>query len=233
MAILSHRDGRVRNAVNTPREAWFRGDLYWLFGGTRYHCVDGNVKLRSGTNIVTDIDAAVLDRTTGDLALFQLKWQDFHTSEVRELRSRSRNLTQELDEWAERVCAWLDSYSADALESALRLQGQPHGQVRRVMLFGLSKSVARVQGYGYACRHELLAVGTWAQVTRIRREVGPSAHALADIHQALKSEAHATLEVRPIPAEWTVAGRLIRFEDYWSSVQTSRVVDGMDSEESE
>ena len=48
-----------------------------MFSGVKYITIDGNIKLRTGKKIVTDIDAAIFDRTTGELAIFQIKWQDF------------------------------------------------------------------------------------------------------------------------------------------------------------
>ena len=39
--------------------------------------------------MITDIDAAVFDVTTGELGLFQLKWQDFSSSDVAKQRSKA------------------------------------------------------------------------------------------------------------------------------------------------
>jgi hypothetical protein len=47
--------------------------------------------------MLTDIDAVIFDRLTGELALFQLKWQDYSTNSLRETRSKASNLVKELD----------------------------------------------------------------------------------------------------------------------------------------
>jgi hypothetical protein len=57
---------------------------------------------------LTDIDAAVLDRTTGDLALFQLKWQDFRGATTRQTISRAKNFVGQVQKWAENTTTWID-----------------------------------------------------------------------------------------------------------------------------
>src|SRR5690606_3423498 len=115
-------------------------------------------KLRKGSKIVTDVDAAVFDRTSGDLALFQLKWQDFLTNDVRALRSRSSNLVREIDEWADKVMEWILKRSVADLGDAMRINSRKHRPILRIFLFAISRTVARVQGYGYSSKHEALVI---------------------------------------------------------------------------
>lgn len=194
-----------------------------MFYGHRYRCVDGNIKLREGSKVLTDIDATILDRTSGHLALFQLKWQDFFTNDVRELRSRASNLARELDLWAERVIGWLEKHSADEIAKSLRISPSKDGPIVAVWLFALSRTAARVHSYGFAAKHPNLAVANWPHFVRARRETGPVEGVFSKIHALLQSEATASVESHPIAAEWKIAGRVIHFDDLWSSVPDAAI----------
>jgi len=214
--ILIARDPRTRDAFDAPREDLLRNHLYAMFQGRRYLCIEGSIKLRCGSQIVTDIDAAVFDRTSGDLAVFQLKWQDFLTNDVRALRSRASNFAREVDEWADRFMEWIKARSVADLGRTMRITPRKHGPIRRIFLFALSRTAARVQGYGYSSKHEAVAVASWPHFVRVRREVGPVDCVLDRIHEVLAEEASATVEVEPVPVEWTIAGRKMWFKDLYN-----------------
>lgn len=59
------------------REAVFRNQLYEMM--PNFHCIDHQIVIKKNGQRITDIDAAAIDYETGEIALFQLKWQD-HTS---------------------------------------------------------------------------------------------------------------------------------------------------------
>lgn len=214
--LLAVREPRVRDALGAPKEAWLREDLYAMFQGSRYVRINGNIKLRDASATVTDVDAAILDITSGCLALFQLKWQDFFTNDVRAIRSRASNLTRELDEWAEKVSNWLKKKTSDEIGRALRISPNRDGHIRSVMLFGLSRTAARMHGYGYAAKHPRLALANWPQFSRVRHEVGPMPLVFPAIHSVLRKEAGATASVHPIPAEYKIGETVLRFEDLWN-----------------
>lgn len=58
------------------REAVFRTQLYTVFDDPRFSCVQHPVIIKEKNKTLTDIDAVVIDKKTGEIALFQLKWQD-------------------------------------------------------------------------------------------------------------------------------------------------------------
>lgn len=132
LAMIEWRDPAGRSRLIASLEEWMRRDLYALFQGSRYFLADRNIKVRDGDRIATDIDAAILDKTTGELALIQLKWQDYFTNDVRKLRSRSSNLTTELDEWAGVVSEWIERVGLDGVTKSLRLNSRKDGAIRSV-----------------------------------------------------------------------------------------------------
>ena len=132
-------------AVNR-RELSFRDDLRMLFPEPRFFMHPRPYRLRDGRNTLTDIDAAILDRNTGTLGIFQLKWQDSFEASLSERASRQRNLTREGNEWIEvvsRHCAGMDG-SERALCLGFPKEMASHAKAMR--LFVLTRNAAQFSG---------------------------------------------------------------------------------------
>lgn len=213
------RDSSVASVLAQPREEWFRSQLYALFCGNRYSCVDGNIKLRDARTVVTDVDAAIYDRTTGELALFQLKWQDYATNEVRQLRSKAKNLADELTVWGSRTGNWFKNRSSSEAAEALQLRLTAAG-ITQTYLFGLSRTRARTYGFGYEIACEELAVGVWPQFARIRTQTGPERKVLSRIHNQLREEQNRKLAQGPLSYQVGIADKLLVYEDVWTAEQS-------------
>lgn len=125
--LQERRSNRTEAAVREPREDWMISDLCHLFLGNRYIIIDTPTRLKRQGHTATDIDAAVLDRTTSTIGLFQLKWQDFNTYNVRTQRSRAKNFVNRVDAWVSAVEGWLEDFGKDRLCEVLRLQ-RNHGE---------------------------------------------------------------------------------------------------------
>jgi hypothetical protein len=218
IALQEWREPHVRNNLIKGREKWLRRDLYALFQGDRYVCVDGNIALRKDKRTLTDIDAAVFDRTTGELGVFQLKWQDYFTNDVRQLRSKASNLAKELDTWAERVFEWVVQNGIMDVTNSIRLNPKKDGVVMSIYLFALSRNTARTQGYGFSAKHPSLALANWPQFLRMRAQIGPSKRVINDLHQKLWEEMEVQVKCKSIPLEISTQSHTIRFEDLWNSL---------------
>lgn len=215
--IARWRKASSRNAIAASREAWMREDIYSLFGGRRYTCVSGNVVLRAGKVKVTDVDAAVFDRTNGELALFQIKWQDYFTNNVREQRSKAGNLAFELDVWANNVASWISKTPPHKVAQAFRLKLKGPQRITSVFLFGVSRAVARPAGYGFSLSSSFLSVASWPQLKRVRLKVGPASSVIGQIHEVLREEEGVELpEITPLPVEIEIQGLRIRYENMWN-----------------
>jgi hypothetical protein len=213
--LFEWRNPHLTHRVSQPRESWLRSQVYALFQGSRYRLVQGNVKLRNDGRVVTDIDAAIFDILTGELALFQLKWQDYFTNDVRELRSKACNLTNELDHWAGEVEKWIQLKGNAELTSALRLK---HCEsIGKIFLFGLSRTYARMHGFGFPITSEKLAIANWPQFQRNRYEIGPAQPVFSRIFQSLRTETDVIVESTPIPFTICAGETSICFEDLWHS----------------
>lgn len=214
-------DSRTEHAIAADREDWMRSDLYGMFGGRRYTCFPGNLKLRSAGSILTDIDAVVYDRLTGDVGLFQLKWQDYSTSDVRQLRSKAANLSAELMDWSKKVKSWIQEHGISALDQSLRLKQKRREAVRNIFLFAISRSAVRTQGFGVMTDAPDLAMAVWPQFGRARMEIGPSERTLRDIHARLLEEYGQVPNVTPMPASFKIADNTVHIHNLWNRIEQS------------
>jgi hypothetical protein len=210
------RLSRVGDGVRMPRENWMISDLRHLFLGTRYMVIDTPCRLKNNGRDVTDIDAAILDRLTGTLALFQLKWQDFGSGSVKVQRSRAKNFVERVDAWAIAVDTWLRQHGNERLGEALRIQRQHARAITGIRLFALGRTAARFRSYGYTQEHEGVAVCTWPRFVRARLEIGPVENVLASLHDTVRL-GNVDTATRPIPHEIVLGGQRIVFEDLWQS----------------
>lgn len=217
--LLEHRNPNFINDISLHREEWLRNNLYAMFSGTRYATTDGNVDLATEGRTITDIDAAIFDLTTGELALFQIKWQDFFLNDVKKLRSRANNLTKSLDEWAKKVNDWMNCNGLPKLLQSLRLKSINGKTVENVYLFGISKNAARMQWYGFSTTTENLAVANWPQFQKNRFEIGPSERVFTDMFEALKKQEKDCIETIPFPTEFTIDNKTFQIKDFWSTYE--------------
>lgn len=144
------------------REAVFRSDLSDVFTPPRFVVLDRGVRLRRGDGSeLTDVDAILLDRTSGALALFQLKWHDIVGRSLRERHSRRLNLLK-ANQWVDRVSDWINGRSAADIASALGLE-LPHAH-QKPYLFVVSRYAAQFAGNeAYDPRAAWLA---WGDIVR-------------------------------------------------------------------
>jgi hypothetical protein len=214
ISLIEARNPNIRDKINSEREKWQRKNLYSSFKGNRYQTIEGSINLRSGEKIITDIDAVVYDTVAGELAIFQLKWQDFNSNDVRKLRSKARNLTRDLDEWAKRVTTWIEQFGYQELKKCLRIKNT--FETTTVYLFGLCQNAAHMGGYGYNVESSNLAICNWAQFQKNRTDIGPADRVFRKLFHALKEEAKITPPLRFLGTEFTVYGKTLEFENLWT-----------------
>ena len=207
-------DKRATDNLRKHREDWMISELYNLFLGLRYLQMEGPTRLRYGRKTVTDIDAAVFDTLTGELALFQLKWQDFSSNDVAKQRSRARNFVEKVDAWAKGVQDWIAASGATSLLATLRLR--PAKAMSQVRLFAIGRSAARFQSYGFEPQEKAVASATWRQFVRLRYQIGPADNVLRDLHDAIRKESTVPLELKPLRQEFVFKEHTIVFENLFN-----------------
>ncbi|EJM65882.1 hypothetical protein PMI30_03017 [Pseudomonas sp. GM50] len=213
--LFQWRNSRVENSLAKYRENWQRSNLYYIFGGNRYELVKGNVNLRIDGVFLTDVDGAIFDSVTGELALFQLKWQDYFTNDVKSLRSKTSNLAKELEGWGHKVSSWIDRFGSEGVAKSLRLKLKGGQGITGIYLFAISQSVARTGAYGFKMRDSRVAVATWPQFVRLRTEVGPACNVFSELHSRIKEEVEVIYPSVAIPYTSKFSSVEISFEDVW------------------
>lgn len=214
------KNPNAANAIAVDREDWMRKQLYAMFAGWRYICFPSNLKLRRNGATVTDIDAIVYDRISGEVGLFQLKWQDYSTNDVCQLRSKASNLSAELVHWAGIVNSWIEENGLSTLDKSLRLKRKRRETVKSFLLFAISRSLIRTRGYGVNAEIPGLAMAVWPQFARARMEIGPSKQPLRDIHERLIKEHGQLPDIHPMPVSIQVADITLQIQDLWNTFES-------------
>lgn len=185
LARLRDAFPRDWNSAANLNEAAFRDELYGLFAGDRFVCVPRGIMLRAEGQVLTDVDAFVLDRETGEAGLFQLKWWFTFGASMRERSSGAKNLAAETSRWVERVTEWLRVRGLVAIADAANLARGDRRCLARARLFVIGRHSAHFSGQ--EPNEDGSARGTWPQVVRLMRE-SDTANPIAGLWEALRSD---------------------------------------------
>lgn len=164
-----HSSSTVKSGLKMPREKWMISDFAALFMGTRYMTIDTPIVLKDKNQIVTDIDMAVWDSISNELAVLQLKWQDFDADDVRTQRSKAKNFVNQVDKWSSKLNSWITEYGINSLLKQLNINVK---SVPKVYKFAIGRNASRFSSYGYSLQDNDISVGTWLQFLRLRLEIG-------------------------------------------------------------
>jgi hypothetical protein len=186
-----------------------------LFEDPWFERVQNSVKLRKEGRVLTDVDAAVFDSSTNSLALFQLKWQDYNTSDIKQIFSRTKNFVSALNTWTATVQDWLSSADTGSIRSAFKLRHIRDDQPLRIFLFGLSYSISRAEAFAKIDFHGDLAVANWGQFFFAYREQRFEKELFQRLHAQFRKETRLVLRAQPTEVRLQVGENELVFENYW------------------
>jgi hypothetical protein len=149
------------------------------------------------------------------LVLFQLKWQDFTSSNIRTQRSKAKNFTEQVERWAKKTITWIDEHGVPALCRALKIKLPDGVTLRYVRLNALGRSNARFRSFGYNTEHDVLVL-PWSQFVRLRYMIGLGQDFFDLLAQAVVDETAIAIERNPLPYVLERHGVKITFKDIWS-----------------
>ena len=167
------------------REVNFREDLYDLFPAERFARVPRPLVLKRGGTVATDIDAAVFDRETGALGLFQLKWQDPFRSSMRKRNSKMMNFLNESNRWVSAVSTFLKE-CPHALDNRLGEETVSNHDTKSIYLFVIGRHFSNFSGR--PTRDSRAAWGTWPQMLRLFKESTVGSDPITWLHKKLQEE---------------------------------------------
>ena len=165
------------------REEHFRKELYDLFSSQRFAKTEKPLILRNEGRVATDIDAAVFDKTTGTLGLFQLKWQDPFGTSMRKRNSKMMNFLDETNRWVSTVSSILRE-TPEVLNHLLGDKVVRIQDTQRIHLFVIGRHFAHFSGE--ASRDCKAAWGTWPQVLRLFKDSHIGSDPLTWLHEMLQ-----------------------------------------------
>lgn len=146
-ALFRHLRGVYRadwDRAVEGREDVFRQDFASVFKEPRFHVPLRGFNLRRADgSLLTDVDAVVLDRISGRLAVVQLKWHDVFGMSLSERESRRRNLLK-ANEWVDRVSTWISGRSSAEVAAELNLPG--HECALPPVIYVVARYAARFAG---------------------------------------------------------------------------------------
>lgn len=169
------------------REAVFRRELYAAFPPSRMLTIEGSVKLRKNGKTVTDVDAVVLDRRSGTLGLFQLKWQDFFGDSMKQRESRKKNFLLGANKWVDAVDWWTRGRTMLEVGERFGMSRDDADRIRRLRLFVVGRNFSGFSGENAS--DERAAWGLWPQVVRLMVERLDHKDPISGLFEALKEDA--------------------------------------------
>ena len=171
------------------KEGVFRRDVYGLFSDKRFVAAAGGIALRRERgDLRTDIDAAVFDRKTGTLAVFELKSLDPFARSAAEL-ARQRDTVLYANRQVSGVLEWLQRHGPDEILDRVDHATAKRFRVQKVLPFVLARYLVRFEDGPEPDRRA--AWGTWPQVLRLlggEPARTSDANPLASLHARLKSD---------------------------------------------
>ncbi|HWK80291.1 MAG TPA: hypothetical protein VNP95_05970 [Thermomicrobiales bacterium] len=162
---LRRRDAQGWHNAAHQREIAFRHDLATVFADKRFVHAPTRIQLkREGGTLRTDIDAAIFDRKTGTLALFELKAQDPFSRSPEEL-DRRRDSLLAANRQLSGILDWTTRHKPDEILDRIDHQTAKRFHVQRVLPFVLARTLAHFND-GPA-PDKRAAWGIWPEVLRL------------------------------------------------------------------
>lgn len=214
---LRRRDAQSWHNAAHQREAAFRHDLAEIFADKRFVHAPARIQLkRDGGSLRTDIDAAIFDRKTGTLAIFELKSQDPFVRTLDELDRRRDNVLA-ANRQLSGILDWIARHKADEILDRIDHQTAKRFHVQRVLPFVLARSLVHFND-GPA-PDKRAAWGTWPDVLRLH-DAGTIVPTTANPLQALFTRLRDWPGDLPIPQD--THSRTIRLDGLTVTITASR-----------
>ena len=183
------------------RENVFRKQLYEI-AGEKFTCINHNIIIKCGNRTVTDIDAAMVDKSSGEIALFQLKWQNQTVDSIRSLHSKALNYAEETMYWVKSVKQWIEYTSEAEIAGHLGngIKGK-HIDKSKIFLFVLGRNHGNYSG-----EHLVSEKTVWVQWFQLLQclLVMKKNFTISDLYDMLQESSLFAANVKQVPQEYCI-----------------------------
>ena len=186
------------------REASFRKELYLLFEEDNYLCLDRPVNIISATYGKTDIDAVIIDKKSGEIALFQLKWQGPTYISTKAMHSKSKNYYDETRKWLMVINDWVENTSIQNISSLFGIP-QKYIDKSKIHIFILGRHHANYSSNAVA--DESCVWGQWYQFLSSIQFVDATLPKISQFYNQLKIQS-------PYIAKYTERSTVFQIGEY-------------------
>lgn len=190
------------------REHTFRKELYEFFDNTHNILVDRSMVVSQRNKIITDIDACIIDKTTGQIALFQLKWQDLIYSSNKSLLSKKANYEKKVSYWIENIKEWIAVCDNKAIADCLGISPK-YIDKTKIKLFVLGRFNANYSGA--SIQADGVVFGQWYQVVFLLSTMDEKQWTIELLYQALQKTNPYNRKMIGQPVIYKIGGREIKF----------------------
>ena len=191
------------------REVVFRDDVYSLFRDKRFVTSSTRIELRrKGGDLRTDVDAAVFDRRTGTLGVFELKSQDPFSRSLAELARRRDNLMYS-NRQVSGLLDWVKHHGADDLLGRIDRQTAKKYRVHKVFTFVLGRYLVQFNDGPEPDRRA--AWGSWPQVLRLLDgfSVNPTdSNPIASLFTRMQKDSGIEYSTEAVPSRQILIGTI-------------------------
>lgn len=196
------------------REPLFRKELYSIFNADNYLCIDRGVNIVSEKHGKTDIDAIIIDRNSGEIALFQLKWQGPTYISTRAMHSKSKNYVAETNKWLQIVNDWINNSTIDKISRVLGIS-KKYIDKRKIFIFVLGRHHANYSAD--VIPDSSCAWGQWYQFLSELQYVNPNAPRISQFYKLLIAHSPFKQKYAESPMEFQIGDYKIIYGNYNSN----------------
>ena len=183
------------------REPLFRKELYSIFNADNYLCIDRGVNIVSEKYGKTDIDAIIMDKNSGEIALFQLKWQGPTYVSARAMYSKAKNYADETNKWLQIVNDWINNSTAEKISSLLGIP-KKYIDKNKMFIFVLGRHHANYSAD--VISDNRCAWGQWYQFVSELQYVNPNAPRISQFYKLLMAHSPFKQKYTESPMEFQI-----------------------------
>lgn len=167
------------------REEEFREELYAFFDPEQHIAIHRNIEIKRDGKSITDIDACIIDKKTGTIGFFQLKWQDLVYAKNSYTLSKGRNFREKTSQWISKVREWIESTSEKQIADHLGIASTLVDK-QKIKLFVLGRHNCNFASSEIP--NPLVAWGQWYQVVFLLAQLAGSNPSIDGLFYLLQME---------------------------------------------